>query len=106
MAVGIGVKEGVAVAATANPAAGVEVGAGEGSPQATPVVTASARTPMTKYLFIPHPEGAGSARPRGRRSIWGGLYHLPTQARPYEVAVTLHELQHVNGAPTLELDTP
>lgn len=54
---------GMAVGATANSGAGVGegAGAGAGSPQATLVITASARTPMTKYLFNSLLPGAGSA---------------------------------------------
>ena len=58
---------GMAVGATANSGAGVGEGVGEGagagagSPQATLVITASARTPMTKYLFNSLLPGAGSA---------------------------------------------
>lgn len=68
---GTGDDVGVGVAAGTTPNSGACVGegagAGVGSPQATPVVTASARTPMTKYLFNPLPRGRELRMPRGRR---------------------------------------
>ena len=62
--VGVTVGVTVPVGATANSGAGVgvEVGAGAGSPHATPAVTASIRTQMTKSLFNSHPLGRGAPR--------------------------------------------
>ena len=61
MAVGIGINVGVAVSATVNSGTGAGVGVRAGSPQATPAVTASARTPMIKYLFKFSTPGSGYA---------------------------------------------
>ena len=63
------VTVGVAVDAMANSGAGVGIREGEGSPQATPLVTASARTPMTKYLFN-LTRGPGSARVDEEGPLW------------------------------------